>query len=124
AGLSGRAPHALTARRAIRPAALPPARPLHAVDDADRSRPPSLDDRRCQRRCLFSDKRDLRPRRSPSGRQGSREAAFRAQRHRPGSRRACPGAALRSEEHTSELQSRENLVCRLLLEKKKKKKKK
>src|SRR5579883_590544 len=30
---------------------------------------------------------------------------------------------LRSEEHTSELQSRENLVCRLLLEKKKKNKK-
>src|SRR5690606_41779909 len=29
----------------------------------------------------------------------------------------------RSEEHTSELQSRENLVCRLLLEKKKKKQK-
>src|SRR5690606_41944249 len=29
---------------------------------------------------------------------------------------------VRSEEHTSELQSRENLVCRLLLEKKKKKK--
>src|SRR5690606_39414798 len=28
-------------------------------------------------------------------------------------------AAERSEEHTSELQSRENLVCRLLLEKKK-----
>src|SRR5436309_13901741 len=31
--------------------------------------------------------------------------------------------AVRSEEHTSELQSRENLVCRLLLEKKKKKEK-
>src|SRR5690554_7308579 len=31
--------------------------------------------------------------------------------------------ALRSEEHTSELQSRPHLVCRLLLEKKKKKKK-
>src|SRR5690606_39411373 len=30
----------------------------------------------------------------------------------------------RSEEHTSELQSRENLVCRLLLEKKKKKRSK
>src|SRR5690606_40356033 len=30
--------------------------------------------------------------------------------------------AVRSEEHTSELQSRENLVCRLLLEKKKRKK--
>src|SRR2546427_3617428 len=34
-----------------------------------------------------------------------------------------PGAE-RSEEHTSELQSQSNLVCRLLLEKKKKKKKK
>src|SRR5690349_22721815 len=32
--------------------------------------------------------------------------------------------ANRSEEHTSELQSRRDLVCRLLLEKKKKKKKK
>src|SRR5690606_39914917 len=34
---------------------------------------------------------------------------------------ACPGLADlagRSEEHTSELQSRENLVCRLLLEEK------
>src|SRR5260370_29971561 len=33
------------------------------------------------------------------------------------------GAAERSEEHTSELQSHLNLVCRLLLEKKKKQKK-
>src|SRR5688572_31550919 len=33
-------------------------------------------------------------------------------------------SAGRSEEHTSELQSQSNLVCRLLLEKKKKKKKK
>src|SRR5467141_5261474 len=32
-------------------------------------------------------------------------------------------SVLRSEEHTSELQSHLNLVCRLLLEKKKKKKK-
>src|SRR2546427_1196512 len=31
-------------------------------------------------------------------------------------------AVFRSEEHTSELQSQSNLVCRLLLEKKKKKK--
>src|SRR2546427_589905 len=37
-----------------------------------------------------------------------------ARAHRPGSR---PGT--RSEEHTSELQSQSNLVCRLLLEKKK-----
>src|SRR2546430_8999916 len=37
------------------------------------------------------------------------------------SRRRCRrcSAALRSEEHTSELQSQSNLVCRLLLEKKK-----
>src|SRR2546421_9255674 len=32
-----------------------------------------------------------------------------------------PGLPARSEEHTSELQSRSDLVCRLLLEKKKKK---
>src|SRR5215475_15580703 len=38
----------------------------------------------------------------------------------PRCRELC--AQPRSEEHTSELQSRENLVCRLLLEKKKKKK--
>src|SRR5688572_33350322 len=34
-----------------------------------------------------------------------------------------PSLSLRSEEHTSELQSQSNLVCRLLLEKKKKKNK-
>src|SRR5579883_3667541 len=44
--------------------------------------------------------------------------AFASGTPRPGR----PGGP-RSEEHTSELQSRENLVCRLLLEKKKKKKK-
>src|SRR5256886_9211878 len=48
----------------------------------------------------------------------------------PGSRRCRPvcverpasqcGTGTRSEEHTSELQSQSNLVCRLLLEKKKK----
>src|SRR2546427_8388809 len=40
----------------------------------------------------------------------------------PGRVRAPRGARLehRSEEHTSELQSQSNLVCRLLLEKKKK----
>src|SRR2546422_4284939 len=36
-------------------------------------------------------------------------------------RRGEEGRHLRSEEHTSELQSRLHLVCRLLLEKKKKK---
>src|SRR3712207_8728387 len=34
---------------------------------------------------------------------------------------AAKGGIVRSEEHTSELQSRQYLVCRLLLEKKKKK---
>src|SRR5258708_20016734 len=37
---------------------------------------------------------------------------------RPGA--ALPAAGARSEEHTSELQSPDHLVCRLLLEKKKK----
>src|SRR5207302_10531863 len=49
---------------------------------------------------------------SGSTRRGTRRSASRSsKRARPSSRR--------SEEHTSELQSRENLVCRLLLEKKK-----
>src|SRR3989440_8326661 len=34
--------------------------------------------------------------------------------------RSCRFLSVRSEEHTSELQSRSDLVCRLLLEKKKK----
>src|SRR5690242_21418207 len=41
-----------------------------------------------------------------------------------GTGRARAGSFARSEEHTSELQSHVNLVCRLLLEKKKKKKQK
>src|SRR3712207_6950668 len=51
------------------------------------------------------------PRRSGRGRRGRRRRA-----------RACRSQVVevRSEEHTSELQSRQYLVCRLLLEKKKK----
>src|SRR2546430_12741927 len=41
-------------------------------------------------------------------------------RHDPGHDAARPANWRRSEEHTSELQSQSNLVCRLLLEKKKK----
>src|SRR2546421_8953052 len=37
----------------------------------------------------------------------------------PADRRALQRGVVRSEEHTSELQSRSDLVCRLLLEKKK-----
>src|SRR5688572_32021696 len=50
----------------------------------------------------------------------ARSGVVRADLHQPaGERREIH----RSEEHTSELQSQSNLVCRLLLEKKKKKKK-
>src|SRR3989475_7028520 len=42
--------------------------------------------------------------------------------HTSVARRAATSFVMRSEEHTSELQSQSNLVCRLLLEKKKKKK--
>src|SRR5687768_18363252 len=45
-----------------------------------------------------------------------------AAEHGPGtSALTTAGSGVRSEEHTSELQSRLHLVCRLLLEKKKKK---
>src|SRR5690606_41673662 len=72
------------------------------------------------------------PKRSKSSRAGpATRAAPAPVRHGPlprsptGGRSGRPGwsAPPRSEEHTSELQSRENLVCRLLLEKKKKKNK-
>src|SRR3712207_7421575 len=62
-----------------------------------------------------------RRRRLGAGRAGGHRAH--ALGHRDGA--AAPGVARRgrprSEEHTSELQSRQYLVCRLLLEKKKKK---
>src|SRR2546429_5540875 len=48
-------------------------------------------------------------------------ASLRATNGRSACSRANRKGALRSEEHTSELQSRLHLVCRLLLEKKKKK---
>src|SRR3712207_7571237 len=41
-------------------------------------------------------------------------------RRQPGERVGACGLSRRSEEHTSELQSRQYLVCRLLLEKKNK----
>src|SRR2546426_7458277 len=51
----------------------------------------------------------------PVSRQGARRHA------RAAAAPQCAGVVRRSEEHTSELQSPCNLVCRLLLEKKKKK---
>src|SRR3712207_7712578 len=62
---------------------------------------------------------ELRPDRAPA----VRHAADRARAARPaegGDRDLVDAGERRSEEHTSELQSRQYLVCRLLLEKKKK----
>src|SRR5205807_10189473 len=64
--------------------------------------------RRAHRRRTRSSRRGTRARTSARARRGNRR--------RPRRR----GSAPRSEEHTSELQSPCNLVCRLLLEKKKK----
>src|SRR2546422_2738756 len=54
----------------------------------------------------------------PAGRPGLEARQFEAARRQTIAQRLCRS---RSEEHTSELQSRLHLVCRLLLEKKKKK---
>src|SRR5687768_17842255 len=81
--------------------------------------------------CLFSclgGRRDLHS--FPTRRSSDLPPAVRAAHRRcgaatvlPEARRGravgCPAASPRSEEHTSELQSRLHLVCRLLLEKKK-----
>src|SRR3712207_8401032 len=56
------------------------------------------------------------------GRGRPRPRAARRPPGRPAEARSLAGGP-RSEEHTSELQSRQYLVCRLLLEKKKRKKK-
>src|SRR5437016_9669347 len=67
-------------------------------------------------------------RRAPRSCSTNRERRTRTRANRANAR--CPAVRTRrrgmsrSEEHTSELQSLTNLVCRLLLEKKKKKKKK
>src|SRR2546430_13726084 len=71
-------------------------RPLPTKPDSRRARPPT--------RAFFLDEQEIFARRGRSSvRRSSSILSF-----------------LRSEEHTSELQSQSNLVCRLLLEKKKK----
>src|SRR3712207_8238217 len=59
------------------------------------------------------------PRGHPAIAPGDRALAACAARRGRGARGASVILASRSEEHTSELQSRQYLVCRLLLEKKK-----
>src|SRR5690606_40288725 len=59
-----------------------------------------------------------------TARRHAKPSSWRQRRRLPASARERfrqRGRPCRSEEHTSELQSRENLVCRLLLEKKKEK---
>src|SRR3712207_7807228 len=56
----------------------------------------------------------------PDVERGEREAGRRARRAGKDEEREPSEHRARSEEHTSELQSRQYLVCRLLLEKKKK----
>src|SRR5437868_10218026 len=64
---------------------------------------------------------DLASRAGPSTAWTTSRATPRGPPGRPDSRRSPRAPSSRSEEHTSELQSRFDLVCRLLLEKKKKK---
>src|SRR5438477_8827378 len=69
---------------------------------------------------LFRSRRNARG--PPAASRPAAAAPRRRRRPRPRRPRARPGprCPARSEEHTSELQSHVNLVCRLLLEKKKK----
>src|SRR3712207_7700593 len=79
--------------------------------------------RRPPRSTLFPYTTLFRSRRRRPGDAGLHPQVHRRHRHRalPGRGHRGLGERDRSEEHTSELQSRQYLVCRLLLEKKKKK---
>src|SRR5947207_11675535 len=61
-------------------------------------------------------------RRRPTRRRWGPFPRPRSRRRGPSRSPRCPPRSRRSEEHTSELQSHSDLVCRLLLEKKKKEK--
>src|SRR5438105_9581940 len=69
----------------------------------------------------YGDHRDLHsfPTRRSSDLSGLASGSLRCCRGSPIIRSSLPASRARSEEHTSELQSRVDLVCRLLLEKKK-----
>src|SRR5690606_34059905 len=96
-----------------------------AHPEGEASAPPGLGEREaippCAQAAPAGRRRPLRHCRRVRDRRLRHLAGRRGLVHRAGGRsrgpRLCREA--RSEEHTSELQSRENLVCRLLLEKKK-----
>src|SRR5436305_10863434 len=85
----------------------PPRSTLFPYTTLFRSRSSGLDSHRRKTSFVANDL----PRRGPSGENSSPRT------------RSTTGPRTRSEEHTSELQSRPHLVCRLLLEKKKTNKK-
>src|SRR3712207_7822899 len=96
----------------------PPRSTLFPYTTLFRSRPGG-ERRRGQGR---ADRRDRAGQRRARG--AARPAAAHRRRGAGRRRRGGPGRLTRrSEEHTSEIQSRQNIVCRLLLEKKKKKNK-
>src|SRR5690606_41409085 len=102
------------------PHRLPPPPPLFPYTTLFRSQarlpPPPM-----RRERAPSGEVDDRPRQQDPGHAADRhrpEHRLRERRDLAPRRRGDRIAAERSEEHTSELQSRENLVCRLLLEKK------
>src|SRR5690242_9917029 len=67
---------------------------------------------------LFRSHAGVHRRRARDGHRVLRRPAVAVRRSRPHDRRGDQPRRPRSEEHTSELQSHVNLVCRLLLEKK------
>src|SRR3712207_7235614 len=91
----------------------PPISPLFPYTPLSRSRAADLHLHRRRRPRLDRPRRIERVRRRPP------ERASRLPRRARLPRAARGGGRARSEEHTSELQSRQYLVCRLLLEKKK-----
>src|SRR5207253_4663835 len=76
-----------------------------------------------ERRAVAGDSRGALSRAGHHADRRDRHRASRRSKRRVGRARRNRFGSRRSEEHTSELQSRGHLVCRLLLEKKKKKNK-
>src|SRR5438105_8989475 len=88
-----------------------------ALNQRERDDPGSM--RSCTHRCVRARGKSCATRASARGSRSTITSATSATA--AGGRYLPPAAVARSEEHTSELQSRVDLVCRLLLEKKKKK---
>src|SRR2546427_1663342 len=101
----------------------PPRSTLFPYTTLFRSLDPAVRHDRDARRVVAAVLEPLQPLEQQRGRVAGPGVAYdAAHERRPSSTSCCASAPVgRSEEHTSELQSQSNLVCRLLLEKKKKK---